>query len=277
MSLDKVVKHVVSVVGEEYEERVRTILKTLIEEFRIPEKEAAATVIKKFKEEGVQIKDATKKIADIDGSETNVTIVAKVLSISKGKGKAKAFARVGDDTGHARMILTSNAEVELEAGKVYRFKNVMVNEDGSLLVTKNTTARELEEDIEVKPLTMIGVVVSVAKNSGHVLRCPECGTPLKGGACTEHGKVEEPVERVEARVVVDNGRVARRFTLLPEHIEALTGLTLEKAREIKNKFDNEAVRQVIIDSLIGKYVRVEYLNRVPQSIEFTTEIPTEVV
>lgn len=277
MSLEKAVEYVTGLVGEEHKERVEKTLKTLIEDFRIPEKEAINTVIKKFKEEGIQVKNPAKKIAEIDGSETNVTIEAKVLNVVAGKGKAKAFVRIADETGHARMVLTSNVETELERGKVYRFKNVMVNEDGSLLMTKNTLVKELNKDIEVKPLTMTGAVVSIARNSGYILRCPECGMPLKGGICPEHNLVDTPVERLEARIVVDNGRVARRFTLTPEQIEKLTGMTVEEAKKIKNRFDNEAVRQALIKALLGRYVRVEFLDRIPQSIDFATELPIEVV
>lgn len=277
MSLEKAVEYVTGLVGVEHKERVEKTLKTLIEDFRIPEKEAISTVLRKFKEEGVQVKNPAKKIAEIDGTETNVTIEAKVLNIANGKGKAKAFVRVADETDHARMVLTSNVEEELEKGKVYRFKNVMVNEDGSLLMTKNTAVKELEKDIEVKPLTMTGAIVSIAKNSGYILRCPECGMPLKGGICPEHNLVDSPIERLEARIVVDNGRVARRFTLTPEQIEALTELTVEEAKKIKNKFDNEAVRQALIKALLGRYVKVEYLDRIPQAVEFTTELPIEVM
>ncbi len=272
--VEKVVEQVVKLVGEEYRKEVETMLKLLVEEYRIPEKDAIATVLKKLKEKGVKIKNNAKKIAEISQDDTNVTFVAKVLAVKPVSKKAKAVVTVGDETGHARIIVTDDAE--FEAGKVYLFRNVMVGENGALVFTKNSTAKESDAEVEVKPKVMTGAIIAVAKNSGYILRCKECGMPLKRGVCPEHGATEYE-ESVEARIVVDNGRTARRFTLTEEQIEKLTGITLEEARQIKNTFDNEAVRQEMIEKLIGRYVKVEYLGRVPKEVEFTTEIPVEVV
>jgi|Deesub1362B_J571_1020462.scaffolds.fasta_scaffold00101_61 hypothetical protein len=274
MKIEKVVEKVVKLTSEEYRREVEAMLKLLIEEYRIPEKDAVATVLKKLKERGVKIKNNAKKIAEITQDDTNVTFVAKVLAVKPVSKNAKAVITVGDDTGHARIIVTD--DVEFEAGKVYLFRNVMVGENGALVFTRNSTARESDAEIQVKPKEMVGAIVAVAKNSGHIVRCKECGAPLKRGVCPEHGATEYH-ESLEARIVVDNGRVARRFTLTEEQIEKLTGITLEEARQIKNTFDNEAVRQEIIERTVGRYVKVKYLSRVPQEIEFTTGIPVEVV
>lgn len=72
---------------------------------------------------------ASKKIADLTGTESNVDIVAKVVYVNrkditvKGLSKTIVSGILGDDSGTASFTVWEPGSVELDKGSVYTFRN----------------------------------------------------------------------------------------------------------------------------------------------------------
>src|SRR5574344_1351220 len=76
----------------------------------------------------VTAENVSKKIGDLNGTEQNVDITAKVLFNEKKQISAKGVQKtivsglLGDDTGNASFTIWEDVD-ELVKGSVYRFKN----------------------------------------------------------------------------------------------------------------------------------------------------------
>ncbi len=73
--------------------------------------------------------NASKKIADLNGSEQNVDVLAKIVYVEnknitvKGLNKTIVSGIMGDDTGTASFTVWEPGPVQLEKGSVYNFRN----------------------------------------------------------------------------------------------------------------------------------------------------------
>lgn len=73
--------------------------------------------------------NAVKKIADLNGSEQNVDVLAKIVYVEtknitvKGLNKTIVSGILGDDTGTASFTVWEPGAVQLDKGSVYNFKN----------------------------------------------------------------------------------------------------------------------------------------------------------
>lgn len=72
---------------------------------------------------------ASKKIADLTGTESNVDIVAKIVYVEKRSITVKGLSKtilsgiLGDDSGTASFTVWEPGSVELDKGSVYTFRN----------------------------------------------------------------------------------------------------------------------------------------------------------
>jgi replication factor A1 len=137
-------------------------------------------------------------------------------------------------------------------------KNVTTSEwQGQYSVQLNKTSEiiQIKEDIEVgsTPVEFSGAIVDIQSGSGLIKRCPECKRALVKGACGEHGKVEGNYD-LRVKAVMDDGERVQEILLNRETTEALTGITLEKAKEMATEaLDQAVVLDLIKNMLVGRY------------------------
>ena len=73
--------------------------------------------------------NATKKIADLNGTEQNVDVLAKIVYVEtknitvKGLSKVIVSGILGDDSGTASFTVWEPGSVQLDKGSVYNFRN----------------------------------------------------------------------------------------------------------------------------------------------------------
>ena len=110
--------------------------------------------------------------------------------------------------------------------------------------------------IAKKLVTVVGAVGDLQQGSGLIKRCPECNRSLVKGVCGDHGKVEG-VYDLRIKGVIDNGTVSQDIILNRELTEQLTGITLDKAKEIAiESMDSATVADNMGAMLIGHYFEV---------------------
>jgi len=131
-----------SVVGEDA--RIAQLVETLEREFRIPPSMAIDIVRKKIQRESAAL--ATKKVNQISELDRNVSMKLKVLKVELRNDLT--VARAGDETGVVKIL--SKQKLEIEPGKVYLFRNLLVGEN-ALFYTIHSSHTLLNEDIPVKP------------------------------------------------------------------------------------------------------------------------------
>jgi len=258
MEIEELVERVAARIPRASREEIERKLKTLIEEFKVPENEAVKTVVNSFARVYGNEKPALVKIAELPGVNGSVNVRFKVLRKREIKSeKVSTKLLIGDETGTLNAIVMKGATaVEFVPRKVYTVKNAFNGTD-VLVITKMTSVLEEDTDLKVKPFTYEGAIVAIGKNSGIVLKCPTCETTLLAGACPKHGKVR-PKASYEARILVDNGHVARTELISNEELEKISGLSIEEATELRGLHaSNEVVFTELISRLIGRYVRVE--------------------
>ncbi|MDW7990333.1 MAG: hypothetical protein RMH75_06715 [Archaeoglobaceae archaeon] len=266
--IEKICEKIVNSFPEANREEIMKKLKILIEEFRVPEKEALRCIFSQLsKEKGLKAVPRLVKINEI--KEGYFDLKFKVLSVYEVKGqKIDRALLVGDETGTARIAVMKEIKASFTPGKCYFARNVYSK--NGLLITKSTTISEINEEIKVKPLEFSGAIVAVGENSGIVLKCPSCSLPILGMVCKSHGKVK-PFASYEAKITVDNGERVFNVTLKEKELEKISGLSKEEAINLRSTYtSNDPVYNELISRLIGRYVRLE----ISENVKVT---PVEVV
>lgn len=192
-----------------------------------------------------------------------VELQAKVVQLwDSTSDKIAQTGLVGDSTGVIKFTIWNNAEKELlEEGASYRIAGASVssyNDRCQLNINKNTAITQLKEDIEVKAQEeeFSGAIVSIQGGSGLIKRCPECKRQLKKGVCGEHGKVDGTYD-LRIKAVIDNGIEVRELILDAEQTFAITGIDLDKAKEMAtDAMDAEVVESEIAEKLLGRFYTV---------------------
>lgn len=199
--------------------------------------------------------DATK-----DG--TWCTLVAKVVQLWESKSESIwQIGLLGDSTGQIKFVSWSKAEMpEVEAGKSYVFKNVIIKEWQGKLSAEFNKKTEIHEtsDVEVKDqtVTITAPIVHLMNNSGLIKRCPECKAVLKAGSCEKHGKVKG-VYDLRALAIFDDGKESYALSIGREVLEPIVGFNLETAIEMAMaEMDAEVVAGAVEVALVGKYWEV---------------------
>jgi len=196
-------------------------------------------------------------------SGMRVELRAKVVQLwDATSDKIAQTGLIGDSTGVIKFTIWNNAEKELmEEGGSYKITGASIssyNDRCQLNINKNTAITQLDEDIEVKSREeeFTGAIVSIQNGSGLIKRCPECKRQLKKGACGEHGKVDGTYD-LRTKAVIDNGIEVRELILDADQTYALTGIDLEKAKEMAtDAMDASVVESEIAEILPGRFFTV---------------------
>ncbi len=256
---------------DEVEER----LDNLVNEYRVPVEEARRSVVNSYLDEADLDREAIGRgggggqavqISDIDTDEEWIDLTAKVVDLWEPRSDSiSQVGLLGDETGTIKFVAFKTSELpELEEDAVYSLGNLVTDEyQGSFSVKLNrtTSITELDEDIEVgdDAVTVEGALVDVQSGSGLIKRCPEegCTRVLQNGRCSEHGNVEGEFD-LRIKGVVDDGHTVHEVIFNRETTEALTGLTLEEAKDMAmDALDTTVVADEMTAGILGRYYRIE--------------------
>ncbi|MFC6796354.1 MULTISPECIES: replication factor A [unclassified Haladaptatus] len=254
-------------------EDVAERLEKLVNEYKVPVDEARRSVTSHYLDEaGMEREDLRgaggnqeMEIADVDEPEQWLDLTAKVVDLwEPGHESIGQVGLLGDPTGTIKFTKWAKSDLpELEEGKVYRFSNVVTDEyQGRFSVKLNRTTgiEELDEDLEVgdNEAEIEGALVDIQSGSGLIKRCPEedCTRVLQNGRCSEHGEVEGEFD-LRIKGVVDDGVNVHETIFNKEATEELTGITLEKAKEMAmDALDTTIVADEMREKVLGRYYRI---------------------
>jgi replication factor A1 len=117
---------------------------------------------------------------------------------------------------------------------------------------KNVMIRDIIESQGAFDVVIEGNILSVRPGSGLIARCPECSRVIQKGMCRVHGKVEEKLD-MRIKAIIDDGTGAMTLVLNAELTQALSGITIEQAKEIaKAAMSQNAVEEELKKKLLGK-------------------------
>jgi replication factor A1 len=244
-------------------------LKLLLYEFKVPESEAIRTIknwiVKEYDipREHLTAESPLVKIGDVNTPGKWVSIKARVVQLwDSTSPSVSQVGLIGDETGIIKFVIWTKSEKgEVEEGKCYLFRNVVTDSFGGRMqinVTRTSEIVEIDEDIKLPPreVEVIGALVSIQQNSGLIQRCNECGRVMTKGICPIHGKVKG-YDDLRIKGVLDDGINVYEIILNEENIKNLTGIDLEKARQIASeRLDREVVLSELRNRLLGRYFRV---------------------
>ena len=254
-------------------EEVAERLDTLVNEYKVPVSEARRSVTNTYLDEaGMDREEISQgggnervEVADIDAPEQWVDLTAKVVDLWNATSDAVAqVGLLGDETGTVKFTKWAKSDLpSLEEGKVYDLRNVVTDEyQGrfSVKLNRTTVIEELDEEIEVgdDAVEVEGALVDIQSGSGLIKRCPEedCTRVLQNGRCSEHGEVEGEFD-LRIKGVLDDGTDVHEVIFDEEATEALTGITLEQAKEMAmDALDTTVVADEMREKTLGRYYRV---------------------
>jgi replication factor A1 len=200
-----------------------------------------------------------KNIADlVDGQWA--TVKGKVVQLWENSHESiEQAGLLGDPTGVIKFTNWASSELpDMEEGKSYILKNVVVNEWGGkaqIQLNKSSYIEELDEDIKVgtSTFTYFGAMVDIQTGSGLIKRCPECKRALVKGACAEHGKVKGEYD-LRIKAVLDSGTSTQDVLINRELTEELVGLSLDSAIAMAaDALDPGVVLDKLKHELLGRY------------------------
>jgi replication factor A1 len=200
-----------------------------------------------------------RNIVDLVGDQW-VTIKGKIVQLWDNSHETiEQAGLIGDPTGIIKFTNWTSADLpDMEEGKSYMLKNVVVNEYGGevqIQLNKSSSIEELDEDIEVgtSTFTYSGAMVDIQTGSGLIKRCPECKRALLKGACAEHGKVKGEYD-LRIKAVLDSGTTTQDILINRELTEELVGISLESAIEMAAEvLDPGVVLDKLKHELVGRY------------------------
>ncbi len=247
---------------------IKTKLDQLINKYKVPPEEARRNVInyflKKYNIPKAQFftprETQQVKVSDIKEDGKWITLRCKVVKLWENNQESiSQVGLMGDDSGVIKFTKWAKAALPpVEEGKSYILKNVITSEwQGQFSVKLNKTSEiiPIEEDIEVGStlIEFSGAIVDVQSGSGLIKRCPECNRALVKGACGEHGKVDG-IYDLRVKAVMDDGEKVQDILLNREITEGLTGITLDKAKEMATEaLDQTVVLDMIKSKIVGRY------------------------
>jgi len=254
---------------EDVEER----LDTLVNDYRVPVEEARRSVVSTYLDEADIDRDdlgggdgnEQVTLADIDRDEQWIDVRAKVVELWEPRSDAVAqVGLLGDESGTKKFVAFETSDLpDLEAGTSYRLGNLVTDEyEGtySVKLNRTTSITEIDEEIEVgdDEVTVEGALVDIQSGSGLIKRCPEedCTRVLQNGRCSEHGEVDGEFD-LRIKGVLDDGEAVHEVIFDQDATEALTGVTLEEAKQMAmDALDTEVVADEMRSSVLGRYYRV---------------------
>ena len=251
---------------------VEARLKTLVDEYRVPIDEARRSVTNSYLEDAGMERDDLGRggsesvlVNEIDEDEQWVDL--RVTLVDLWEPRSDSIAQVGllgDESGTIKFVAFETSDLPaLTEGAAYELSNVVTDEyEGNYSVKLNRTTQitEIDEEIEVgdNADTVDGALVDIQSGSGLIKRCPEedCTRVLQNGRCSEHGQVEGEFD-LRIKGVLDNGETVTEVIFDREATEALTGMTLEEAKDMAmDALDTTVVAEEMGDDVLGRYYRV---------------------
>jgi replication factor A1 len=253
-------------------DEVEARLDNLVNEYRIPVEEARRSVVSNYLGEAGMNRDElsggsneTVLVSDIDADEQWVDL--RVTLVDLWEPRADSISQVGllgDESGTIKFVAFETSDLpDLEEGKSYALGNVVTDEyQGSYSVKLNrtTSITELDEQIEVGDdnETVEGALVDIQSGSGLIKRCPEegCTRVLQNGRCSEHGEGDGEFD-LRIKGVLDDGDTVHEVIFNQEATEALTGISLEEAKDMAmDALDTTVVADEMAEGVLGRYYRV---------------------
>lgn len=251
-------------------------LETLIEDYSVPEQEARRSVIRKLGEKhGVDplgtsssSPSGSKKMDVADISRDGMWITVEVQMVNNWNASHPSIAQtglVGDPTGTIKFTTWEDSDQPmLEEGESYRLENVVTDSyQGrlSIQLQESSEVHELDEDIEAgeETETQTGVIVDTNSGSGLIKRCPEdgCSRVVDNDRCKEHGEVDGEFD-LRLKAVLDDGKSVQSVIFNREATEGVTGITLDKAKEMAQKaLDTEVVIGEMKPEVVNRYYEIE--------------------
>lgn len=203
-----------------------------------------------------------RNISDLVGGQW-ATVKGKVVQLWENSHESiEQAGLLGDQTGVIKFTNWASSELQdMEEGKSYILKNVVVNEWGGkaqIQLNRSSSIEELDEDIEVGSATStyLGAMVDIQTGSGLIKRCPECKRALVKGACPEHGKVKGEYD-LRIKAVLDSGTSTQDALINRELTEKLAGLSLDTAIAMAaDALDPGVVLDKLKNELVGRYYTV---------------------
>ena len=200
-----------------------------------------------------------RRIVDLVGGQW-VTLKVKVVQLWENSHETiEQAGLIGDPTGVIKFTNWASSELpDMEEGKSYMLKNVVVNEYGGkvqIQLNRSSSIEELDEDIEVgtSTFTYTGAMVDIQTGSGLIKRCPECKRALVKGACPEHGKVKGEYD-LRIKAVLDTGTSTQDILINRELTEKLGGFSLDSAIAMAaDALDPGVVLDNLKHELVGRY------------------------
>lgn len=228
-----------------------------------------------------------RNIADLSGGKW-ATVKAKVIQLWENSHESiEQAGLLGDKTGVIKFTNWASSELpDLEEGKSYVLKNVLVNEWGGkaqVQLNRSSSIEELDEEIEVRSstFTYFGAMVDIQTGSGLIKRCPQCKRALVKGACAEHGKVKGEYD-LRIKAVLDSGTSTQDALINRELTEEIAGISLDSAISMAaDALDPGVVLDKLRHELVGRYYTVtgHKLDRyiLVESISPSTSLDTELL
>ncbi|ELZ58361.1 MULTISPECIES: replication factor A [Halorubrum] len=247
-------------------------LATLVDEYRVPLDEARRSVTNSYLEDAGMERDELGRggseevlVNDIDEDEQWVDLRVKLVDLWEPRSDSiSQVGLLGDESGTIKFVAFETSDLpELTEGQSYELSNVVTDEyEGSYSVKLNRTTgiTEIDEAIEVgdNADTVEGALVDIQSGSGLIKRCPEddCTRVLQNGRCSEHGQVEGEFD-LRIKGVLDDGETVTEVIFDREATEALTGMTLEEAKDMAmDALDTTVVAEEMGEDVLGRYYRV---------------------
>ncbi len=249
----------------------------LVTEWRVQPAEAAKTVVMAMlKKHGIETKywggaggKAPLSTVDMVKADNEwLSLRAKVVQVWDNRSdKVARTGLIGDATGVIKFtIFQKNEDIIPDGfaeGDSYLFENLVSSVwQGQFSVKANKTSVITPcEDVEVsrRTETVTGVITQVSNGSGLIKRCPQCNRALSKGQCGEHGKVDGIYDiRIKAVFSPFGGNEIIDLIIGTEATAALTGVTIEKAKEIATEaLDTQVIEDQFRRDLVGRYYLVE--------------------
>ena len=223
------------------------------------------------------------KISEIRKGSGNVTVIGRILSVTKREIQTKTgdtrtvySGMMCDDTGEIQFSAWN--DFGLEENKSYRIANAYINSwKGIPQVNMGDKAEVSAVDVAFDTskigqgnertigdivkngggldVVVRGVVVDIRPGSGIIKRCPECNRTIINNDCKTHGTVE-PVPDLRMRIVIDDGTGSIATTMNREATERFTGVTFDAAFNLSKARGEDIVVKDLGDRLYMKHLKV---------------------
>ncbi|MFA5331466.1 MAG: nucleotide-binding protein [Methanoregula sp.] len=172
---------------------------------------------------------------------------------------------LGDETGTVKFVIwKEEGKEKLAVGTVYSLFYAQVDEFNGRLSLNLNGARIMPEDGDIATVNggdaeVRGAIVHIAPGSGIIKRCPVegCNRALsRQNYCPIHEIQKDFTYDLRIKGWLDDGEKTHNILLKRDVVEALTGMTLDQAKEIaeNNPLGMDEVFLQMRDKVLGRYV-----------------------